>query len=1002
MRALLSSLLLPAATLAAVPVDYAAQVRPLLEAHCLGCHGPDKQKSDYRLDQRAAAFAGGESGQPAIVPGKPEGSYLLRLVDGSHKELFMPPRKSDTPPLNAAQVDTLRRWIAEGAPWPADGRPSADSVAQTTPKQAETHWSFQPLRKPVVPDGAPHFVDAFIRAKLREKGLESSGPADRRTLIRRVSFDLTGLPPSPEEVEAFCADPDPHAYEALVDRLLASPRYGERWARHWLDVVHFGETHGYDKDKPRPNAWPYRDYVIRAFNSDKPYARFVQEQIAGDALFPGTVDGVTALGFLAAGPWDLIGHAEVPETKTDGKIARHLDRDDMVSNVINTFQSVTVHCAQCHDHKFDPVSQNEYYALQAVFAALDRTDADYFPDDATMARFAELQKTKRRLGDAVGALEEPLKKKAGEAYQALSKRIDAPAPGANPNAGPEFGYHSGISPVQDAQKWVQVDLGSSLPVNRVVLKACFDDFNKIGAGFGFPVRFKVEVSDDPEFRTGVSLVWRKHDATFMNDFPNPGLKPFETGTASDDGVSGRYVRVTATKLAQRKGDYIFALAELEVYSEKTGPNRAAGRPVQALDSVEVQPRWRKANLTDGAAPQERTATDKDALRRERDALLLAQADESTRERLLALRRELEALPALPSPQKVYAGAVHTGSGAFKGTGADGGRPRTIRVLRRGDVKQPGEEVGAGALEGIGSRFGVAFETPESEPESARRVALARWLTHADNALTWRSIVNRVWQYHFGRGLVETPNDFGRMGALPTHPELLDGLAVWFRDEARGSFKALHRLVLTSETYRQTSVAGEALRQKAVALDGANAFLWRQNRRRLEAEAIRDSLLWAAGKLDLTMGGPSFQDFVIDKPAHSPHYEYHLADPEDARIHRRAVYRFLVRSQQQPWMAALDCADPSMLVDRRNQTITPLQALAQLNNQLSVAMAAHFAARVNAAAQQPAARLERAWQIAFQRPPTEGERTALLQHLQQHGLEHTCRLLLNLNEFVFVD
>ncbi len=975
----------------AARVDFLRDVKPIFEAHCVQCHGAEKQKSGYRLDDPTVALAGGDSGELAIVPGKPGDGTLIHLVDGSNKLLFMPPRKSEVAPLSAGQVDTLRRWIAEGAVWP--------EMQNGAAKQGDalTHWSFQPLRMPKVPGDEANPIDSFIVAKLNEHGLKHSTEANRRTLIRRLSFNLTGLPPAYEEVKTFEADRDPLAYEKLVDRLLASPRYGERWARHWLDVVHFGETHGYDKDKPRLNAWPYRDYVIRAFNNDKPYPRFVQEQVAGDALFPGTVDGITALGFIAAGPWDLIGHAEVPETKTDGKIARHLDRDDMVSNTLNTFQSVTVHCAQCHDHKFDPVSQRDYYALQAVFAALDRTERDYYEDDETMSRFIHVGERRKQITGEIQSLEAPLVEKAGRAYAELSKRIDAPAPSTGaPNAGPEFGYHSAISTVQDAAKWVQVDLGRSVEVQRVVMKPCYDDFAKIGAGFGFPIRFKVEVSDDADFKVGVHLIWRKHDATFMNDFPNPGLTAFETGTAPDDGVKGRYVRVTATKLATRREDYIFALAELEVYADQAGPNLAAGRPVTALDSIEASPRWRRSNLTDGAFPQLKDPEDKARLMAQRDALVLAHADESIKQRLADLRLQLAALPVLPKPQKVYAGAIHTGSGAFMGTGTSGGKPRPIHLLRRGDVTQPGEEVKPGALERIGKQLGLSFDLADSGNEAERRAALAKWITAPENALTWRSIVNRVWHYHFGRGIVETPNDFGKMGGAPSHPELLDWLAIWFRDEAKGSLKALHKLIVTSRTYRQSSVADEDLMRRASELDAANTLLWRQNRRRLEAEAVRDSILAAAGKLDFSMGGPSFQDFVIEKPQHSPHYQYHLADPEDPKLHRRSVYRFLVRSQQQPWMAALDCADPSMLVDRRNETITPLQALAQLNNQLGLVMARHFAARVGETD------VDEAVRIALQRDPTPQERSELQRYAADHGMTNACRLLLNLNEFVFVD
>ncbi|MFM7604169.1 MAG: DUF1553 domain-containing protein [Prosthecobacter sp.] len=941
-------------------VDFVREVRPIFEKHCYECHGAEKQKNDYRLDIKSVALK-------HIKPGQSAESTLFRFVSGLEKDTPMPPKSK----LSSAELETLKRWIDAGANWP-------DGVDVAKLEDKTDWWAFKPLSKP-----QGQSVDAFIEAKLQEEGLTSAPRADARTLIRRLFFDLTGLPPTPKDLAKW-SDLSDERYERLIDHLLASPRYGERWARHWLDAVHYGETHGYDKDKPRLNAWPYRDYVIRALNYDKPYTRFIEEQIAGDALYPGTVDGITALGFIAAGPWDYIGHAEVPETKLDGKIARHLDRDDMVQNAIGTVCSLTIQCAQCHNHKFDPISQEDYYSLHAVFAGIDRTELDYYPDDASMQKFAALQKQKKKLVDQIAALEAPLKQKAGAAYAALSQRIEGAAEkGTNPNAKPDFGWHSAISPTQDATKWVQVDLGKSVQVERIVLKPCYDDYGKIGGGFGFPVRFKIEVSDDREFKTGVSLVWRKHDATFMQDFPNPSLKPFETHTAGDDGVTGRFVRVTAVKLAQRRGDFIFALAEMEVYDSKTGANLAAGKPVTSLDSIEAPPRWRKTNLTDGIAPESRSEEDKKQLIRQRDALMLAQADEATKKQLVALRKERDALPALPTPQKVYAGAVHYGSGAFKGTH---GTPRTIQVLKRGDMKQPAQEVGPNTIQALAGLFDIPFALRDQD-EAARRAALAKWITHPNNALTWRSIVNRVWQHHFGRGLVETANDLGRMGAKPSHPELLDLLAVIFRDDLGGSLKKLHKLIVMSETYRQSS-------DGSVRSDGSNEFLSRQIRRKLDAEAVRDSILAVSGKLDLTMGGPSFQDFVIDKPQHSPHYEYHLHNPEDPKSHRRSIYRFIVRSQQQPFMTVLDCADPSMRVDKRNESLSPLQALAMMNNSLTVTMAKHFAAHASS--------VKRAFQLALAREPTAEELATLEDYAKREGLENACRVILNLNEFSFID
>lgn len=970
-------------------VDFVRDVRPIFEKHCYECHAAQKQKNDYRLDIKSVALTGGESHAPNIIAGKSALSPLFRFVSGTDKDLQMPPKSR----LSPEEIETLRRWIDAGAEWP-------EGVDVAKLEDKTDWWAFKPLptRSQALSSAE---LDMLVRTKLTSKGLTSAPQADSRTLIRRVSFDLTGLPPTPEEVTAFVNDTSPLAYERLVDRLLASSRYGERWARHWLDVVHFGETHGYDKDKPRPNAWPYRDYVIRALNHDKPYTRFIEEQLAGDALYPGTTDGATALGFISAGPWDLIGHMEVPESKLDGKIARHLDRDDMVQNAIGTLCSLTVQCAQCHHHKFDPISQEDYYSLQAVFAAVDRTEISYYPEDATMQRFTQLEQQRQETASAIQRLEEPLRQKAGTAYTALAQRIEGAAEkSANPNARPDFGYHSAISRTANVEKWVQVDLGHSATISKVVLKPCYDDYGSIGGGFGFPVRFKVECSDDPDFKSGVTLLWRKHDATFMNDFPNPGLRPFETGGTEDEGTRGRYVRVTAVKLAPRKGDYIFALAEMQVMDE-SGKNLAQGRPVAALDSIEAAPRWRRSNLTDGIAPEARTQDDKKKLQAELEALVLAQAQPDTRQQLMHLRTHLKAVQAelskLPAPGKVYAGAIHTGQGAFRGTGHEGGKPRVIQVLKRGDVKQPAQEVAPRSIEKLGQLFHLPFH-PEGSKESARRVALARWIIHPNNALTWRSIVNRVWQHHFGRALVETANDFGRMGSPPSHPELLDALAVTFRDDLGGSFKKLHKLILMSDTYRQSSTATvEAMRS-----DSANAWLSHQNRRKLDAESIRDSILFVSGKLDLRMGGPSFQDFVIEKPQHSPHYQYNLHDPEDPQSHRRSIYRFIVRSQPQPFMTVLDCADPSMRVDKRNESLSPLQALSMMNNGLTVAMARHFAERVSGEVSAVETQVQRAFALATGRSPSPQELTALVTYTTQEGLENTCRVILNLNEFSFVD
>ena len=949
-RSLFALLFVSAAV--AAPPDFDTAVAPLLVKRCANCHSGDDAKGDLDITKKTE-----------VIP-----ADVWKRVAADE----MPPKK----PLTADEKAVLKAWIDGGAKWGTD-------PIRLRPDPGDW-WSFQPLKA----NREPKSIDHFINATLKEKGLTPARLADRRTLIRRLYFDLTGLPPTPEQIDAFVKDDRPDSYDKLVDELLASPRYGERWARHWLDVVHYGETHGYDKDQPRPNAWPYRDYVIRAFNADKPYARFVQEQVAGDVLFPGTEDGVTALGFLAAGPWDFIGHAELPESKIDGKVARHLDRDDFVSNTVSTFLSLTAHCAQCHDHKFDPISQKEYYGLQAVFAAIDRVDRVYDADPKVAAKRAELTAKRTTLEAKLAKFDVDARTKGGKGLaDAEAKLTEARKP---PTVKPEYGYHSAIAKKATDAKWVQVDLGKAVSLDKVVLHPCWDDFNGIGAGFGFPVRYKVEASDDAEFKKAVTLLDRT-----AADEPNPSLTLVEVPAK---GHTVRYVRVTATKLAPRQNDFIFALAEVEVI-DTDGKNSAAGAVVTSLDSIEAPSRWRKANLTDGIYP--RAVTTPDELKRLTDEVQKLFADalgvEASADRTRVqteLAGAVAALGKLPPPTgRVYAGGVHTGGGNFVGTGASGGKPRPIHILPRGDVTKPGKQVNPSAL----AFLPVTFDVSPTAPEGERRAALAKWLTDKDNPLVWRSIVNRVWQYHFGRGLVDTPNDFGRMGEKPTHPELLDWLAVEFRDGG-GSFKKLHKLIVTSDTYKRASTPNAENER----LDSDNRYFWRQNRRKLEAEAMRDSILMAAGKLDLTMGGPSFQDFVIEKPEHSPHYQYHLSDPDDVKTHRRAVYRFVVRSKQQPFLAALDCADPSLAVDKRNQTITPQQALALLNNKLTLAMAKHFAARVEKLAADDAGRVKEAFKLAIGREPTAKEAELLAKHAKDHGLPSACRAILNLNEFAFVD
>jgi hypothetical protein len=758
----------------------------ILTGRCFQCHD--------------AAFA-----KKAIVPGKPDESLLMRMISGEKPKM---PKQGA--PLSPAEVAEIRTWIAHGAVWPDT-----------------TWWSLRPLKKPPVPgNGNP--IDAFVRARLEEQKLTPSAEADAAILIRRLTYDLHGLPPTWEETQAFVGDRSPAAYEKLVDRLLASPRYGERWGRHWLDVAHYGESHGYDKDKPRRNAWPYRDYVIRAFNQDKPYARFVEEQLAGDVLWPNDPEGTVATGFIAAGPGDFVGHAELREGTTDKEITRLLDRDDMVMTTMSAFVSMTAHCARCHNHKFDPIPQEDYYALQAVFAGVDRADRPFDPDPKVHAARRVLLEKRR----SVMVRLRPLRDEAANATSPELKKLDE---------------------------------------TLSAVKADFADSKK------------------PELQAQIN-------------------------------------QLTADRRVM----------------------------VQALLSQET-----------------------------RDATARFTAE------LQAVDKELE---QLGKPQLVYAAAnFFDGQGTFNFAI----EPRPITVLQRGSVESPGKPVGPGALSCVPS-LPSRFVLKDGEGEGARRAALAHWITAPENVLTWRSIVNRVWQYHFGAGIVDSANDFGHMGTQPTHPELLDWLAVTFRDQG-GSFKQLHKLILMSATYRQRSANIPA----NAAVDADNRYLWRANRQRLDAESVRDGALAVSGKLDSAMGGPSAEQFWF-KDDHSPVYDYSRFDIDSPASYRRSVYRFIVRSAPDPFMDRLDCPDASLITAKRNITITAIQALALLNNPFMLRQAEHTAARVRGLAQSRDEQIAWIYRLALGRNPAPAEAQRLGQFAAQHGLENAVRAILNSNEFLFVD
>jgi Protein of unknown function (DUF1553)/Protein of unknown function (DUF1549)/Planctomycete cytochrome C len=741
------------------------RIRPVLVERCFECHSNQAKKlrGGLRLDTGEGILAGGDGG-PAVVPGNVDESLLFQAITAAKGVEPMPPKGR----LPANVVADFRQWIKMGAPDPRGGKTTAATAG--TSAGGQDWWALEPLKRPAVPRvgsaalGWPaSAIDAFVLAKLQEKGLAPSPLANRRTLIRRLSFDLVGLPPEPEEVEEFENDRSADAYERLVDRLLGSAHYGERWARYWMDLVHFAETHGHDQDRIRPNAWPYRDYLIRSFNRDTPYSRFVAEQVAADALFPDEPGLVVALGMLAAGPWDESSLRDIRDDSIDRQIGHYIDRDDMVSTVMSTFVSATVHCARCHDHKFDPISQDDYYSLQATFAGVDKAERGFDTDPA-------LDHLRRSLSSAFKG------------------------------AGQENTARAG---------WLAAML-AALPPQGLVFAAA------------------------SEFA------------------PDAGHKP-------------------------------------------------------------------------------------------------------------------------------------------------PGAPRGVSVLRRGDIHFPVKPASPGAL-GCLSELEPRFKLEKTADESARRACLARWIIDRRNPLTWRSIVNRAWQHHFGRGLVSTPNDFGRMGALPSHQELLDWLATTFQ-ESGGSLKQLDRLIVTSASYRQSAASEPGFAAK----DSDNQWLWRQNRRRLDAESIHDAILKLAGRLDTAMGGPSVQQFTLSPGVHvTPVVDYTRYDWNSPGSCRRAVYRFVFRTLPDPFYDSLDSADPSALTAVRSESTTPLQALELLNNPFVLRQCEPFAARLRLASAKLDDQIRLAFLAAYGRPPASEELSLLASYAARHGLLNFCRVIINSNEFLFVN
>ena len=908
---------------AATSVDYERQIRPIFLEKCLSCHGEETQESHLRLDRRSSILRGGDSGEPAIVAGKAEQSHLIHLVSGREAGKRMPPDEADR--LSEEQIQLLRDWIDQGAEFPiADDQARERHDGSPADKdEGSSHWSFQPLAEIVPPENASQWgtneVDQFIVQGLMERALKPNPPATRQELIRRIYLDMLGLPPTPEEIQSFVDDRSPGAAELLIEHVLASSSYGERWARYWLDLVRFAETNGFETNRERPNAWPYRDYVIRAFNEDKPYDQFVREQIAGDSL------GVPeATAYLVAGPYDLVKSQDVNLTL----MQRQNELDDIIGTTTTVFMGLTVGCARCHNHKFDPIRQSDYYALQAIFAGIQHGDRTMPLSESQQTELTQLDaqivacmrqlkvflKETGHMRPSVNALGN---EEIFEPVQARFVRMTIQATNAAEPCIDELEVFSGTVNVALSAMGAKASCSSTLPGHAI---------------------HKLEHVNDGRFGNSRSWISNESGAGWVQiELPN---------TVSIQRIA--WARDREGKFADR----LATRYRIEVACEPDKWTEVAS----SLDRVP---------FAGGSASEPEYDFDQFSL------------EEAERGRqLLAERKQCEERRArLNASATVYAGKFQ--------------QPGPTHRLFRGEPLEKREIVAPNTVASLG-RLAIS----ESTSESDRRMALADWIASKQNPLTARVIVNRIWQYHFGKGLVTTPSDFGRAGVRPSHPELLDWLAGDLMKHG-WSIKHIHRLILNSATYQQSS----APRHDAIQADAGTDWWWRFPPRRLDAEPIRDSILFVSGVLDSTMYGPGFSAFEVELENVRHYFPKKNYGPDDWR---RMIYMTKVRLERESVFGVFDCPDAATSVPRRGRSTTPLQALNLFNSQFLLQQAEIFAQRLRAeCGDDPTRQVTRAFWLCFGRAPDAIEGSESNKFVTTEGLAAFCRALFNSNEFVFL-
>ena len=892
---------------------FGTKIAPLLIRRCLECHNSSDLKGRLDLTSRKTLLKGGESGS-AVNLEKPSKSLILqRIADGS-----MPPGKRKK--LTRGEVALLTAWIKRGAAWPQD-RVLNPLELSTETRAGLDWWSLKPIRRPKLPavragDFAKNGIDLFVRDRLQRNGLLPSSSADRRTLIRRISLVVRGLPPTAGEIQRYLGDLQPGANERLVDRMLADPQYGERWARHWLDIARFAETNGFETNTPRPNAWRYRDYVIRAFNADKPYDRFVKEQVAGDALGAGV-----ATGFLVAGSYDTVKSPDINLTLMQRQDELH----DMINATSTAFLGLTVACARCHNHKFDPIVQTDYYALQAVFAGVKH-------GNRTVPTALNTDRQQR-----VTALRRDLER----ARKQLA----------------EFGLREPVNARKNEERFPPV-------------RAKFVRFTIHATNSAEPCIDELEVFTAEKTPRNVA---RSGRATSSGDYSgNPKHKLAHIN-------DGQYGNSRSWISNQRgKGWVQIALKSPIAINRIVWGRDRQGRykdrlPTQYRIEVATRPdKWRTIASSDDRLPfgyrTKGAGATVTRLTPERRAAAM---------KLLERIRKLETTVAsLSKPALAYAGKFE--------------QPGLTHRLYRGNPLAKREVVAPAAIGALGRPLTLKSNSAERQ----RRLSLADWIASTRNPLTARVMVNRIWQHHFGRGLVATPSDFGKMGARPTHPRLLDWLA-YELIHSGWSVKHIQRLILTSATWQQSSRP----REKAKRIDADSRLLWRFPPRRLEAEAVRDSVLHAAGTLRSRMGGPGFSAF---QPNTNYVRNYVPKTNWTPTEWRRMVYMTKVRMEHDAVFGALDCPDAGQVTAKRSRSTTPLQALNLLNSNFMLQQSNLMAMDITRdVGERTEKQIQNAFERCYGRPPTRDEVREIVPVVRKHGLRALCRALLNSNEFLFL-